>query len=246
MALLSETVALLLFAIVIITSIVLSWYMSSHEKYERSQFHTFISILTGLGIFIVFMFYYNVVALQNQQQQLAFVQELARINDSVINTMLDEINQASTIIPNFILSITPLTNAACCFVGSTGGITSNEMNLICTIPVKQADPINPQTCTQKMVLSYRIFSIWQDLILSNNFSNFDATSYVSNFLQRTNSPQLYAQWLVSKIDFNSKTQQFGDLLFEYGLPITEQIPQSYEIAAQNLLADPRYKAILTG
>ena len=119
--------------------------------------------------------------------------------------------------------------------------------MICSAPIPGPgpDPETPEACTAKYTLSYQIFTAFQDIILSNNFVAIEPLAYVSNFLQRTNSPQLYEQWKINKIDFNTKTQQFGDLLFEYGLPITEQVPASYTTAAQKLIADPRYLALFS-
>lgn len=242
MVLITENFALLAFAAIIIVSALLTWWMGTYADYDKSRFHTFISILIGLGIFITFLFYYNVVLLQNQQQQLEALEDISRINGLVLTNMLTEIKTASDIIPNFVLSITPLTNTACC-AGSTGTTgTTGPTGPTCVIPVT-ADPVNPQTCTQKMTLSYRIFSTWQDTIISTNVLKHDPLSYVSNFLQRANSSQLYAQWLVTKLDFYPTTQCFGDLLFEYGLPITVQTPETYITAANNLIANPRFKSL---
>lgn len=237
MVLVTPNIALGFFFLIIIISGVIAWWMGSYADYDRCSFHTFIAILAGLGVFVTFLFYYNTVQLQNQQQELAGVQELARINDSVLNSVLDEMKDASNIIPNFVISITPLTNVVCCSTGATGTGT-------CMIEVEE-DPVNPQTCTEKMVLSYRIFALWQDIVIGHKFTSYDSIAYVSNFLQRTNSTQLYFQWTVSKINFDLQTQMFGDLLFEYGLPITNQTPQEYVSVAKNLIADPRYTAIFT-
>lgn len=228
MALVSPNIALVVFGVILIVSAIVAFIYKNYENYNVTWFHTFIAVLTGLGVFVTFMFYYNVVALQNQQQQLAALDELARINDSILNSVLNEMNNASNIIPNFVLSMTPLSNIACC----TG----------CNI-VTPEDPVTPATCTEKMTLSYRIFSMWQDVILSNGFINYDPISYVSNFLQRANSPQLYEQWLSSYLNFTSKTQQFGNLLFKYALPIKVQTPQNYVDVATTLIADPEYNSI---
>lgn len=238
MALVSENLALIVFAVILIVSAIIAWWMQSFALYDKSSFHTFIAVLAGLGVFVTFMFYYNVVALQNQQQQLAAAQELARLNDSVLNSVLDSIKDASDIIPNFVLSITPLTNTVCCSTGGTAGTGTS-----CVIPVGP-DPVTPQTCTEKMGLSYRIFALWQDVINSNKLIKYDPTGYVSNFLQRANSQQLFTQWSVTYIDFSADTQQFGNLLFEYGLPITIQTPQEYVATAQKLIADPRYQSLV--
>ena len=228
MALVTENLALIVFAIILIVSAIIAWFMSSYEHYESTNFHTFISVLAGLGIIVTFMFYYNVVALQNQQQQLAAVQELARINNSVLNGVLTETQKSSTLIPNFTLSVSPLTTSLCCGTGC--------------VPI-DPDPINPVTCTQKAVLSYRIFSVWQDIIISNKLIQINPQAYISNFLQQANSTQLYEQWNITYIDFNTSTQTLGTLLFEYGLPITTQTPQEYQNTATKLIADPRFKAI---
>lgn len=226
MSTITPNFALILFAIILVVSGVLAWRMNSYAQYDKGSFHTFIAILAGLGVFITFAFYYAVIELQQQQQALAGIQELARINDSVLNSVLNAISESSNIIPNFVLSITPLTNTVC---------DSSAPD----------DPVNPQTCTEKMILSYRIFSLWQDMIVSDRFLTIDPISYIANFLQRANSPQLQQQWFVNKLNFLPATQTFGDLLFQYGLPITNQIPSEYINAAQNLINDPIYKTIFT-
>jgi hypothetical protein len=213
--------------------------MTHYEHYDKSKFHTFIAILAGLGVFVTFMFYYNVVELQQQQQELAAIQEFGRINDTVLNSVLDSINLSSTIIPSFVLSITPLTNTICCPGGSGGSGGSGSM----CIYTPATDPVTPQTCTEKMVLSYRIFALWQDTIISKHFVGGNQTGYIANFLQRANSPQLYEQWLVNRLNFVPDTQTLGDLLFEYGLPITDQVPSSYINAANQLVNNPRYQQI---
>lgn len=236
MVLVNENIALVIFGVILLVSAAVAWYMGTYSYYDSGRFHTFIAVLAGLGVFVTFMFYYNVLILQNQQQEIAALDELARVNTAVLGSVLNEIKAASTIIPNFTLSITPLANTACC-AGSTGGGTGT-----CVIPV-DPDPVNPQTCTEKFVLSFRIFSLWQDVILSSKFIS-SPLGYVSSFLQFANSSQLYSQWQVSYIDFTSKTQTFGNLLFEYGLPITVQTSETYQTAAETLINDPRFQSLI--
>jgi hypothetical protein len=237
MVLVTPVFAIAIFVVIVVVAIVAAWWWVDYTSYDKATFHTFISVLTGLGIIITFLFYYNLLQLQQEQQELAAIQETARINDSVLNNLLDAMLQASTIIPNFVLSITPLTNEVCCANGTTG--TTG-----CTIPTPE-DLVNPQTCTEKFTLSYRIFSLWQDIIVSNRFLTRSQVPFISNFLQRANSTQLYAQWTAAKLNFNPKTQSLGDLLFEYGLPITEQTPAVYIATAEALIDDPRYQALIT-
>lgn len=224
MVLVSPNLALAVFVVILIVAGVVAWWMAEYSTFDTSKFHTFIVILAGLGVFVTFMFYYNVVAIQQEQQQLAALSELTRISDTMLTSMLNEILAASATIPNFVLSLTPLTNTVC---SSTA----------------PPDPVTPQTCTQKFTLSYRIFSLWQDVVVSDNFMDINPTVYVTNFLQRANSMQLYEQWTVNRLNFIGEAQQFGDLLFEYGLPITVQTSETYVQVANELVADPRFQQI---
>lgn len=226
MALVSPNLALGLFGIILVIAAVIAWNMKQYHTYDISSFHTFIAILTGLGVFVTFMFYYNVVELQNQQQQLDALQQITRINDSIQNNVLNSITLSSTTIPNFVLSITPLNKASCCDS--------------CII---ESDPVNAQTCTEKMTLSYKIFSLWNDMLACNKFINFDPVTYITGFLQQANSSLLFEQWQLFKNTFNTKTQTFGDLLFKYGLPITIQTPETYSQSALSLIADPIYQTL---
>lgn len=230
MPLVSENIALLVFGGVLGASAVLAWWMGSYAQYDSGSFHTFIAILAGLGVVVTFMFYYNVLQLQGQQQKLAAAQEFSRISDSMLDGVMDSMNDASVIIPNFVYSITPLTNTVCC-----DGTRCVED--------PPPDPINVQTCTEKMTLSYRIFSLWQEFISTNKFFKGTPSSYIANFLQRANSKQLHSLWEVSKLDFVQDTQALGDLLFEYALPITQQTSQNYVDAANALTSDPRFSEI---
>ena len=215
--------ALLVFGIIVIISALLAYWYDEYHDYDKGSFHSFIVILGGLSILITLLFYYSLLELQVQQQELISLQEFNRVNDMMLNSVLDAIQSSSIIIPNFVLSITPLTNE---------NISIGE------------DPINPETSTKKMTLSYRIFSLWQNLTVTTKCTEINADIYVANFLQRANSNQLYTQWLNNKLNFSLETQTFGDLLFEYGLPITTQTTEEYNKVANLLIFDPRFKQII--
>lgn len=227
MVLVSETLALLIFGAILVASAIVAFYTKNYDTYDKGNFHTFISVLAGLGVFITFMFYYNVVSLQNQQQNLASIQEMARINETSLTSMLDEMDNSVIEIPNFVMSLSPLNKNLCCDK--------------CDIP---EDPKTPSTCTLKSTLSYRIFSLWQEIIQSNKFIDYHPVAYVTSFLQRANSKQLYEQWGILYVNFNNKTIEFGNLLFEYALPITIQTPTEYRSVANKFILDPRFNDIL--
>ena len=235
MVLISSTLAVGALLVIVVLALLVAWWKQNYQSYDQDSIHTFIAVLTGLGVFITFLFYYNLIQLQEQQQELTAIQEASTISDTTVNGVLEAMNTASTIIPAFVLSLTPLTNTTCCPGGETGGTA-------CTYTPAE-DPVTPQTCTEKMTLSYRIFSLWQDVLMSNGYLQSNHESYLANFLQRANSQSLYQQWLTNRLNFAQSSQTFGDLLFEYGLPITVQTPASYIEASNRLLADPRYQSL---
>lgn len=234
MVLISSTWAILIIVIIVAIAILVAWWQQTYERYDRDSFHTFISVLAGLGVFVTFLFYYNLIQLQEQQQELVAIQELSGLADNTVNGMLNAMNTASTIIPSFVMSLTPLTNTIC----YPGSLDAG----VCTVTPAD-DPTTPQTCTEKMTLSYRIFSLWQDTLFANKYIESTQTAYITNFLQRANSQALYQQWLISQINFNPRTQTFGNLLFTYGLPITDQTPAAYTTAATQLMQDPQYQSL---
>ena len=224
----SETItpqlSLFIFVVILLIAALVAMSYSDFGMFKNSRGHTFIIMLIGLGIFITFLFYYSIVELQNSQSQLATIQETSKLSADISDGLMNDIRAGSTKIPNFALSLTPL--------------------IICNsnIPV---DPETPETCIAKMTLSYKIFNVWQQIVLAHNFVNYDPLSYTTNFLQRANSKQLLEQWKLNKINFNDDTQSFGDLLFEYALPITVQTPELYVETANKLLKDPRYIKLIS-
>ena len=215
-------IALIVFALIILFSIAVAFFMKNYENFDKSKIRVFTATLAGLGIIVTMLFYYSIVIVQQNQQQLTAIQETARIFDDVNDTILNEIKEASEFIPCFTDSLLPL--------------------LICE---DHPDPDEESTdnCTRRYILSYKIFSVWQDVGLSTKFIRVEDNAYLANFLQYANSKQLYEQWKVTKLNFNDETQKLGNLLFKYGLPIKKQTPESYIKAAERLSDDPEYQAL---
>lgn len=219
----TPTFALGIFAIILVISGIIAWQMKDYSNYDRGSFHTFISVLMGLGVFVTFMFYYAIVEENQQDRNLAAVQQLSTINAGLINSVLKEVNNAAPFIPNFVASINPLT-----------------MN--CALLPN--DPCTTEANAYRATLSFRIFSVWQDNVISKKFlGTYDSTAYICNFLQRANSKQLFDIWSKTYINFTSETQVLGNLLFEYALPIVVQEAHIYEETALALIQDPRYQSI---
>lgn len=206
---------------VVVVAIILAFLVTPGE-YEGSRVQIFMSILTGLGIVVTFFFYFGTVELNERQQKLAIVQETARINNVLIEELYNELAFASEIIPNFVASVTPVRSSY-------------------YVP---PDPTTARAQAEKTFLSEKIFSVWQDILISDEFTANEPLSYITRFLQNANSIQLYEEWLEGKVGFNVKTQKFGDLLFEYALPITDQRSEVYLNLAEKFIKDPRYSVFV--
>ncbi len=220
MVIVTPGAALLLLIAVLAVAIFIT-YKTPVENYNQSKAHVFMVVLAGLGVIITSFFYYGVVELNERQQRLSIVQETARIGNILVGELMSEIADSGKVIPNFAASVTPLQNNFKSY----------------------PDQSIPEADFTRLFLSYKIFSVWQDVLISDEFTANEPLSYITSFLQRSNSKPLYNEWSKAKIDFNAQTQKFGDLLFEYALPITDQRPEVYVDTAKKLLSDPRYTQI---
>lgn len=218
----NQDTAFFVFIIIIVVALLIALSFGDYQSYDASWFHSFILILIGLGIFVTFMFYYALAVANQQSQQLSESLEVSKINNSISNSILNEMEKSCNIIPNFILSINPL---------------SPSNNILTT------DPNTAESHMAKTILSTRIFMIWEDVLIIKRLTKADELSYLTDFLQRANSKQLHELWINGKINYNENTQIYGDLLFEYSLPITNQTSDLYVMAAKNILKDDRYQKL---
>jgi len=218
-------IALAVFGFIILLAIATAWYMGSAKEFEQSRIKIFTAVLAGLGIIVTMIFYYSIVTVQQQQQTLTIVQETARISNAISFTIPDEIKQASVYIPAFCHSLLPL--------------------MMCDddIDEEEEDELSYSNCSKRYILSLKIFSVWQDVIISERFLKVDTEAYINHFIQHANSMQLHEQWQRSKYDFNEETRLFGDMLFEYGLKINKRCPIMYNNATKKFLEDERTKML---
>ena len=223
MAMLTPVAACLVFAAVIVLAVIITYASTPTDARSRAQI--FLTTLASMGIFITFMFYFNVVALQEMQQDLNVIEQTSNINASITDTYLSEVRKAAPLIPAFTLSLMPLS----------------------PFPSRQAaaDDDSAVACIEKFVLSYKIFTIWQEFIIAHAYIYVDAHAYVNGFLQRASSAPLRDMWTRHRADFDSEAIAFGDLLFEYAATVRAQTSDEYVRASRQLVADPRYKTLIT-
>jgi hypothetical protein len=219
MVLVTPGVALIVFLIVLLIAFLVA-YKSEITEFSKTRTSLFLATLAGLGIFITFLFYYSVVGLQQQQQRLSILDETNTVTLAMINGLIDEFKESVRIIPQFAFSLLPLA-------------VISEQYL-------QGDPCTPDATMQVIALSKKIFTLWQNSMLTSSFIDITPLSLNVNFLQQASSPYLYQQWKWLKINYNLYTQDYGDLLFEYGLTMNEKTPQTFEQTAKKMMRDERY------
>jgi hypothetical protein len=220
-SIITPNVALAIFLAILILSLFIA-ALTNPKYYDLTRTKIFISCLAGLGIFVTFMFYYSIVTLQQAQQRLEIITLTSHINKVLTKGFIDEIQKAQHKIPHFVMSLFPLSQ---CYE------IENDQDC-------------PEHCLLKYNLSYKIFSLWQELLIATPFLDLDQQSYLCHFLQRANSQQLYNQWIKMKMDFNLETQEFGDLLFQHGLKINERNGNVYLNVAKKVLCHPIYKKLM--
>lgn len=193
------------------------------KYFSLTRTKIFISCLAGLGIIVTFMFYFSIVTLQQSQQRFDIIEMTAQISKMLTKGVIDQIQQSSAKLPHFVMSLFPLLHCGC--------------------DIKE-DEDSVENCILKFNISYKIFTLWQELLIATPFLDLDQHCYLCLFLQRASSKQLHEQWLRCKLDFNEETQIFGDLLFKYAFKINCHTNDHYIKMAKKILHDPIYKKLM--
>ena len=220
--LINPILAIAVFVIIIIIALLIARSKKSYKNFNRSTIHSFVVILGGLGIFVSFMFYYNVVEIQNKQQKAINSQELSRINTNVSSILGDKYIKS---IPIFVYSINPLLK--------------KKVNL---------DHLNIENSHIQMFkkhsLSQIIFNSWDDFRSSKRLSTYDEIGVINTFLQKCDSAELLEEWEIQKYNFDNKTQMLGNMMFFRGQTILNKTSDSYFYEAKKLVKNQEYINLL--
>jgi hypothetical protein len=228
-----ENYILLIFGIIIIVAIIFTFMIEkeghiSLDKGEhlRKKVETFCLIFSALCVIITLLFYYSVINLQKQQQQIFKLTETAKINNSIFRDLLGEISLARTTNKEFVMSLFSLQNFN---DTSKNGVNLKKRDIIeedllgVDNNEKQSNPLEVKNGDDldRFILSQRIFSTWEDLIEINDFNNVELNPFVNLFLQFCLSSQLEALWNSSRINYGKTLRTFGDKLFSYSKKIKD-------------------------
>jgi len=220
-SIITPNVALGAFIIILLVALFIA-NLCNPKHYNTTRAKIFISCLAGLGIFVTFLFYYSIVSLQQSQQRYDIIRMTSHISKMLSHEVVNLLQTASQKIPHFVSSLHPLLQQQ----------------------VDQEDDDTIENNMLKYTISYKIFTLWQELLIATPFLDLDQQSYLCLFLQKANSPQLYDQWQKIKLDFNQETQEFGDLLFSYALPNKKQTVKRYHCLAKQILCHKKYLQLM--
>lgn len=209
----------ILISIATVSLLISLWF--EPKNYSSSRVSIFVTTVSSLAIFLTFIFYYSVVDLQQQQRKQAVIEETTRITHSVQRTFSENISKYANIVPGFISELLPLSDLR-------------------TPP----DQDHPEDDIITYVLSYQIFSVWQDIVLTNEFISIDYAALVAHALQRAKSKTLKEQWAKMKVDFGQDARLFGDTVFEKAETITTLTPDAFLKAANELLDIRDFRSII--
>lgn len=223
-SIITPAVALGVFTLVLLVALLISGFATT-THFDHTRTKIFLYCLTSMGVVITFLFYYSVVQLQASQQRIIILQMTSNITKMLTKDIHDQLYKVSNKVPNFVMSLYPLQH--------------NMKDCI-----NNDDIITPENCMIQFKLSYKIFSLWQELLLCLPFLDMEPTAYICICLQNAHSSYLKEQWNIYKYDFNCKTQTFGDLLFSYASKIKKQTPQSYTNMVKKMQKNKTFMSLL--
>lgn len=219
-AIISPEFALLVFAGVLVVALIIA-NVCNPSTFDGTRTKVYCTVVSSFSLVITFLFYYALISLQRTQSRLDEIALTRQLHQNLYH-VIDEINAASTMLPQFTLSLFPLKNQSC-----------------------NQDPEDLDKSLLRSKLSYKIFALWQELLVALPFVEIEPLSFLTSFLQRASSPLLHSEWKILKCEFNQETQQFGDLLFCYACKIKKHTVNRYIAAAKLIMKDPIYKKIMT-
>jgi hypothetical protein len=223
MVLVSANLALGIFLVILTVGAIAAHHFSNYDSFDKHWFHTFVAVVSGLGVFVTFLFYYNVVGLQHEGQKLQTIEQVSHFSDLMVNGYLAAVRRAIEVVPQFIYSLHPLV----------------------TPPDLPPDPDTPIAWAERSAVCYQIFSLWQEAVTSHRYltEQLGETPFLTQFLHRCRSSWLREEWDRVKYMFSPTTQALGALLFRYSATVTEQTPTAYAAAAVLLEQDPEFRKL---
>ena len=189
MGAIAESSFIIIIVLLFVISLIIAIYMGNYKNYSKSVVHTFISIITGLGIIVIFTFYFINVSSINQSDDIEIKKEISEINELVYITIPHKMNDI-------------YRNCECLV---------DELN-----ECDEGNKKDDNNYHEEVALCYLIFSSWKRFLLFSQYinKNSDYDSYVNVFSKWGKSKKLKSHWINNRKYFDKKTISFGDAIFD--------------------------------
>lgn len=218
-------IALAVFLGILILSLLIAGFCNP-LKFDQTRTKIFLICLAPLGIFVTFLFYYALVRIQIIDQRQNVVNMTSELRKNILTQVMDVLHDSHHQIPHFVASLFPLVPCH---------TTGKHM---------EEDPDTPENNLLKHQISYKLFHLLEGFIIAAPFIDVDLESFIIHFLQRFSSHQLYTQWQLCKLDFNAKTRQVAEMLFNTAMKMNNHDCDTFECAARCLSKDTTFIKLL--
>ncbi len=236
----SPAVLIAAYVAIISLAVYMSYTTNEYTKFEGGKLKIFLAVVGGLGTLVTFMFYYNLVMIQNNQVEKDRLTAQDDLNQRLSIDLVDEIRQATPIIPEFVRSITVLTRP----------LNTPELSAVVSATAESSASASVVDATT-LALATKIFYLWDSFVSDSQSASREAVQsyvYLAAFLQHAYSTQLERYWDQLKVMIRPTGQQFGDLLFREAAKLRaepEVTPKLFEQTARELALSPEYLRIIT-
>lgn len=183
-----------------------------------------VKISNGLVMVVTLLFYFNVVSIQNKQIVDEHKLSLRQINREMFDNLMVAISEYFETVPNFIASITPIRN---------GDVDSNADG--------DSDVVNMHI----QIISTKIFIALDEITQTHIDYTIPPHDYLIPLLQRFSSCRLQDEFKISKSNYNTKTQEFGELLINYANEIKTTKSKDFVSTKKKIQTDPVFIKLFT-
>lgn len=245
----SPFILIAVYVAIITLALYMTYTTSDYSKFEGGRLRIFLAVVGGLGTLVTFLFYYNLVQIQNTQAERDMDAGRVALDKRLSDYLVDEVKDATPIVPTFVRSLSRLT-----------------CELDPPIP-EGIDEYTLEAMAMKLALSSKIFYTWDAFISDRRSSGQEwsnAYVYLAAFLQQACSAPLEEYWRELNPTMRLQTRKLGGLLFARAKTIGQlggeissggtdhargacaMMPNSKSFikAAQDLAQDPEYIALI--
>lgn len=220
--------------VVVIAAFITSIYVAVRyhpDQFGKTRINLFFSALASLAIFFVGVnIILSSISFEYNQEYLRVSQSKQAI-DKLWLYPLKLITHSKEARPEFI-----------------AGFFYNNMELYKATKAEQRNlKQTSKSVIEEQFISLVIIQAWEDFLIQKNFNRTELNSWLKSFIIWAQNPYLKYYFDIAKFEYEARTVEFGELLFEYAknIPIPTVSIDIYDSTVTQLLNDRRFLKILS-